>query len=102
MMIIPDYLEQVVISNRRKRRHAKPGTRRGAAFGETPITTVIWAVMDFLSVIVAGLIAFRIWLTPQVDPSASGMILRHLEETAPIPSIVCLITFAAYLVFFAQ
>ena len=101
-MIIPDYLEQVVISNRRRRRVAKPGTRRGAAFGETPITTVIWAVMDFASVIVAGLIAFRIWLTPQVDPSAGGIVLRHLEETAPLPSIICLVVFAAYLLFFAQ
>jgi len=101
-MIIPEYLEQVVISNRRRRRHAKAGTRRGAAFGETPVTTVIWAVMDFLSVIVAGLIAFRIWLTPPVEPTASGVILRHLEETAPLPSIVCLVVFAAYLVFFAQ
>jgi len=101
-MIIPEYLEQVAISNRRRRRHAKPGARRGAAFGETPVTTVIWAVMDFLSVIVAGLIAFRIRLTPQVDPAASGVILRHLEETAPLPSIICLLVFAAYLVFFAQ
>jgi exopolysaccharide biosynthesis polyprenyl glycosylphosphotransferase len=101
-MIIPEYLEQVVISNRRRRQYAKPGTRRGAAFGETPVTTVIWAVMDFLSVIVSGLIAFRIWLTPQVDPTAGGVILRHLEETAPLPSIICLAVFAAYLVFFAQ
>jgi len=101
-MIIPDYLEQVVVSNRRRRRHAKAGTRRGAAFGETPVTTVIWAVMDFMSVIVAGLIAFRIRLTPQVDPAASGVILRHLEQTAPLPSIICLLMFAAYLVFFAQ
>jgi exopolysaccharide biosynthesis polyprenyl glycosylphosphotransferase len=101
-MIIPEYLEQVVLSNRRRRRHAKPGTRRGAAFGETSITTVIWAVMDFLSVIVAGLIAFRVWLTPQIDPIANGVILRHLEETAPLPSIICLVTLAAYLVFFAQ
>jgi len=58
--------------------------------------------MDFLSVIVAGLIAFRIRLTPQVDPAASGVILRHLEQTAPLPSIICLLMFAAYLVFFAQ
>jgi len=101
-MIIPDYLEQVVVSNRRRRRHAKAGTRRGAAFGETPVTTVIWAVMDFMSVIVAGLIAFRIWLTPQVDPTAGGVILRHLEQTAPLPSIFSLLAFAAYLVFFAQ
>jgi len=101
-MIIPEYLEQVVISNRRRRRHAKPGARRGAAFGETPVTTVIWAVLDFLSVIVAGLIAFRIRLTPQVDPAASGVILRHLEEAAPLPSIICLVVFALYLVFFAQ
>jgi len=101
-MIIPEYLEQVAISNRRRRRHAKPGARRGAAFGETPVTTVIWAVMDFLSVIVAGLIAFRIRLTPHVDPAASGVILRHLEEAAPLPSIICLLVFAAYLVFFAQ
>src|SRR5665213_2639083 len=101
-MIIPEYLEQVVISNRRRRRKAKAGVRRGVAFGETPITTVVWAVMDFLSVIVAGLIAFRIRLTPQVDPAVSGVILRHLEETAPLSSIICLLVFAVNLVLFAQ
>ena len=101
-MIIPEYLEQVVISNRRRRRDAKAGARRGAAFGETPITTVIWAVLDFLSVLVAGLISFRIWLTPRANPMTGGVILRHLEETAPLPSIICLVVFAAYLLFFAQ
>jgi len=100
-MIIPDYLEHIVISNRRRRRHAKPGTRHGAAFGDTSITAVIWAAMDFVSVIVAGLIAFRIRLTPQ-DPTASEAILRHLEATAPLPSILCLVAFAAYLLIFAK
>ena len=105
-MIIPEYLEQVVISNRRRRRNAQAGSRRGAAFGETPITTVVWAVLDFASVIVAGLIAFRIWLTSCKGDKrrAGGVILRHLRQRDKRPCllIICLLVFAVSAsVFFA-
>jgi exopolysaccharide biosynthesis polyprenyl glycosylphosphotransferase len=98
-MTTPDYLEQVVVSNQRRRATA---ARRGAAFGTTPVTTLIWAVLDFSSAIVAGLIAFRIRLNPPTQPISGGIILRHLETTAPLVSIAYLLVFAFYLLIFAR
>jgi exopolysaccharide biosynthesis polyprenyl glycosylphosphotransferase len=63
---------------------------------------VIWGILDFMSGIVAGLIAFRIRLNPPADPTADGIILRHLEMTAPLQSIAYLLVFCAYLVIFAR
>jgi len=100
-MTISDSLKQVVVPNtghRRQDTHA----RRGTAFGETPVTSFIWAIMDFVSAIVAGLIAFQVRLNPQPEPLLGGIILHHLVETAPLVSIAYLLVFAVYLVVFAR
>jgi len=100
-MTTPDYLEQVVISNRNRRR-AGASARRGAVAGATPVISVIWGALDFLSGIVAGLIAFRIRLNPPADPVVGGVLLRRLEMTAPLQSIAYLLLFCVYLVIFAR
>jgi exopolysaccharide biosynthesis polyprenyl glycosylphosphotransferase len=100
-MMTHDSVEHAVISKSGKRR-MRAHVRWGTAFGETPATAVIWAVLDFLSAIVAGLIAFRVRLGPQPEPLAGGVILRHLEETAPLDSFAHLLVFAVYLVLFVR
>ena len=71
-MAIPDYLEQVV--------DFEPETpirrvcRTGRAVFEAVVTIMIWAMMDFLSAVVAGLIAFRIRLEPVVEPTSHSVL----------------------------
>ncbi|MES2390732.1 MAG: sugar transferase [Acidobacteriota bacterium] len=98
-MTTPDYLEQVVVSNLGRRRSG--ASSRGGLFGLFSVSSVIWAVLDFLSAIVAGLIAFRIRLTP-MNPVAGSVIIRHLERTAPLISIAYLLVFGVYLLVFAR
>lgn len=99
-MTTPDYLEQVVVSNLRRRRAGATASRAGA-LDSLPLGHLIWAAMDFLSVIVAGLISFRVRLSP-VAPESSRIILRHLERAAPLASLVFLLIFGVYLLIFAR
>ena len=99
-MTTPDYLDQIVVSNRGKRR-AGAGASRGGLFGFLHVGTLIWGVFDFLSAIVAGLIAFRIRLNPQAAPEGS-VLMRHLTQMAPLVSIAYLLVFGVYLLIFAR
>jgi exopolysaccharide biosynthesis polyprenyl glycosylphosphotransferase len=99
LMTTPDYLEQVVVSNLGRRRSG--AARGGGLFGLFSVSSLVWAGLDFLSAIVAGLIAFRIRLRP-VAPVAGSAIVRHLERAAPLISIAYLLVFGVYLLVFAR
>ena len=96
-MTTPDYLEQVVISNRRRRSRsaAKPGGKSGTL----PVTGIVWAVMDFLSGLVAGLIAYRIHVNDMVQDSR---LLAKITQDPPFVVVGSFLLFNVYLVFFAR
>jgi exopolysaccharide biosynthesis polyprenyl glycosylphosphotransferase len=75
---------------------------RGRLFSRPSFTITVWALLDFMSALLAGFIAFRIRLDPVVKHPPSDVVLRHLEATAPLVSIVYLIVFSVYLVLFAR
>ena len=97
-MTTPDYLEQVVISNRRRR--ARSSARVGVRKSEVPVTSIVWAGLDALSALVAGLIAFRIRAAGSL-PADHGIVAK-LTEDAPMLSGAYLLVFVAYLIFFAR
>jgi exopolysaccharide biosynthesis polyprenyl glycosylphosphotransferase len=74
---------------------------RGRLFSRPSFTITFWAMLDFMSALLAGFIAFRIRLDPVVKPT-SHAVLRHLEATAPLISIAYLVVFSLYLVVFAR
>ena len=97
-MAIPDYLEQVVLHSDRHG-HGRTAPRHAGLFVRSGTTVSIWAALDFLSAIAAGLIAFHIRLTP--PPSAAGVLPRLLNEFPPI-SVGYLLLFSLYVVVFAR
>lgn len=97
-MTTPDYLEQVVVSNLQRRR---AGTHGHGTLESLGSGNLIWAGLDFLSVIIAGLISFRVYLTP-TSPESNRLILRHLERAAPLTSLVFLLIFGLYLLIFTR
>jgi exopolysaccharide biosynthesis polyprenyl glycosylphosphotransferase len=99
-MATPDYLEQVVISSRTRRR-ARTVPRTSATASRPSVTSFIWVVLDCLSVIVAGLIAFRIRLAAPADP-ADGTLIQHIAGSNPIVLFLYLLLFSFYLVVFAR
>ena len=77
-----DYLKQATITS--QRRHLARMQERGRLFSRPSFTITVWALLDFMSALLAGFIAFRIRLDPRVAQPASDVVLRHLEATAPL------------------
>ena len=99
-MATPDYIEQVVISRRTQRR-SRPIAREGSSTVSRPsVVNLVWVVLDCLSVLIAGLIAFRIRL-PQA-PHADGSLMQHIAGPAPEVLFLYLLLFCFYLVVFAR
>jgi exopolysaccharide biosynthesis polyprenyl glycosylphosphotransferase len=94
-----DTVKQAAISN--PGRYRAGVARDGRMFSRPSFTITVWAGLDFVSALVAGLIAFRIHLQPKA-PLTSHSVLWHLEKTAPLTSIAYLLVFSVYLVVFAR
>jgi exopolysaccharide biosynthesis polyprenyl glycosylphosphotransferase len=59
-MATPDYLEQVVISGRRRAiADGAPDSERFGLLYRPSVTSLIWATLDLVTVLVAGLLALR-------------------------------------------
>jgi exopolysaccharide biosynthesis polyprenyl glycosylphosphotransferase len=98
-MTTPDYLQQVVLSGRRSAA-ATPGTT-----GSVSPTTAgaIWAGLDLLTAIVAGVLAFRIRLGVEADVNSEFTIQgRHLLPMTHAVTLMYLLLFGLYLVFFSR
>ena len=95
-MTTPEYLEQVVISNRARGRMgiAGRGRRRPSA------ASVVWAALDVASALLAGLLAFDI----RLHGSANGptTLFGQLTHAAPLNSFVMLLLFGVYLVLISR
>jgi exopolysaccharide biosynthesis polyprenyl glycosylphosphotransferase len=95
-----DYLKQATISS--QRRHYEKMQERGRLFSRPSFTITLWGLLDLMSALLAGFIAFRIRLDPTVVKPTADVVLRHLEATAPLVSIGYLVVFSIYLVVFAR
>jgi exopolysaccharide biosynthesis polyprenyl glycosylphosphotransferase len=99
-MSIPDYLEQVIFLGFGRYR---PGSasRSSSLAARSSANALIWAGLDFLSAMTAGLVAFRIRLTADGVPVQSGHLGEFLASV-PFISIAYLMLFGVYLVLFAR
>ncbi|MDE1161041.1 MAG: sugar transferase [Acidobacteriaceae bacterium] len=101
-MTTPDYLEQIVISNRRRREKARARGQNGRV-SVFSATAVAWGVLDGLSAVVAGLLAFR-WGT-HVSLRSLHMQVHGWNswlQNATLLSFLYLLVFVAYFVVSAR
>jgi len=97
-MTTPDYLEQVVITDRRRRSHASSrGVRREARIS---VTGLVWAGLDALSILVAGVLAFRYRLLGNFAPQPASFL--HMVREQPGLTGAYLLMFAMFFVLFAR
>jgi len=92
-MATPDYLEHSMVASRLR----EDGTQRGGLFARSSSMVLIWALLDVVSAVVAGLAAFRIRLEPSPLP-----VLVFMRLSGSLSSIAYLFVFCAYLVMFAR
>jgi exopolysaccharide biosynthesis polyprenyl glycosylphosphotransferase len=65
------------------------------------VISLVWVFLDCLSVIIAGMIAFRIRLDTPVEPM-SGTLLANIAGPEPLVLFLYLLLFCVYLVAFAR
>lgn len=84
-MATPDYLQQVIISGR-KRSAANRRSALGAVglFRKPSVTGVVWASLDFLTVVVATILALRIRVLVPVEVSALYVVPRLIHSSPPV------------------
>ena len=92
-MIRPEYLDQVVISNR-------AGADGRAGWRRPSFASTFWAVQDLLSAVLAGLLAYDLRFHWHMSQNATkGSLLAHV---APMHILMILLIFGSYLVLFSQ
>ena len=96
-MPITDVLEQVAIplgARRRVAPYAQPRSR--GAYGKPSISSVVWALLDVATAVLAGLIALQLRLESTADYQTG--ILWNLRHASHMPSLLMLVVFGIYLV----
>ncbi len=82
-MATPDYLQQVIISGRKRAlQDRRTYSTRFGLFRRPSVTSLVWASLDMMTVIVAGVLALRLRVVlPKEIPAAS--VLPHLIHSSP-------------------
>lgn len=103
-MSTPEYLQQAVISSRRRKVSA--GRERGGLFQRPSVTSLVWASLDVLTVAVAGLAAlrFRVVVPDQVAsiPVEPITAFPHVLHPSLSTTAFYLGWFCLCIVFFAR
>src|ERR1039457_5152702 len=71
-MATPDYLEQVVISGRRRSSATGAQRVRSGIFHRPSVTSLIWAALDLMTVAIAALLAARHLAQGGLQPVSRG------------------------------
>ncbi|MCU1323752.1 MAG: exopolysaccharide biosynthesis polyprenyl glycosylphosphotransferase [Acidobacteriaceae bacterium] len=100
-MATPEYLQQVIISGRKR---AAGDSKAGAgfgAFGRPSVASIVWASLDLITVLLAGVLAFRFRIVMPKDtrPMAN---MPNLFNSAPRELFFYLIWFAVCVIFFMR
>ncbi|WP_433965669.1 hypothetical protein [Tunturiibacter gelidiferens] len=82
-MATPDYLQQVIVSERKYAGNGKRASRTGGGVFRRPsITSTVWASLDLLTVAIAAIVALRFRVpTPADVPTLH--VLPHLIKSSP-------------------
>ncbi|WP_353062858.1 sugar transferase [Tunturibacter psychrotolerans] len=81
-MATPDYLQQVIVSERKYAGNGRRASRAGGVFRRPSITSTVWASLDLVTVVIAALVALRFRVQPPADVSTLR-VLPHLIKSSP-------------------
>lgn len=101
-MATPDYLQQVIVSGRRplaKGNQANLG--KAGVFRRPSMTSLIWASLDLLTALIAGIIALRLHGAPP-GGITTLFFAPELFQTAPHILLLYISWYALCLIFFSR
>ena len=101
-MATPDYLQQVIVSGRKRGGHDRRAySTRFGIFRRPSVTSLVWASLDVMTVILAGVLALRLRVVlPKEIPAAS--VLPRLIHSSPNMLFFYVGWFAVCVVFFTR
>jgi exopolysaccharide biosynthesis polyprenyl glycosylphosphotransferase len=81
-MATPDYLQQIIVSGRKRNADGRSASARTGVFRRPSVTSSVWASLDMLTVAIAALLALRFRVfTPANVPTLH--VLPHLIRSSP-------------------
>ena len=101
-MATPDYLQQVIVSGRKRADEDRRAhlTRVGAS-RRPSVTSMVWATLDLVTVIVAGILALRLRVVLPAEVTTL-YVVPHLIESSPRMLFFYMGWFAICLIFFTR
>jgi len=99
-MATPDYLQQVIVSGRPSYSRRTYSTRFGI-FRRPSVTSLVWASLDLMTVLVAGILAMRLRFVMPAEVSTLHVV-PHLIESSPHLQFLYFSWFAICLIFFTR
>jgi exopolysaccharide biosynthesis polyprenyl glycosylphosphotransferase len=100
-MATPDYLEQVVVSGRSRPVAGGKSTPRLGIFRRPSVTSIIWATLDMITAVVAGILALR-FRASVFSGSPQTTVMLYVLHTAPPVLVLYMAWFTLLLIFFAR
>jgi exopolysaccharide biosynthesis polyprenyl glycosylphosphotransferase len=83
-MATPDYLEQVVVSGRRRPVRAGEASAGLGVIRRPSVTSLLWATLDLVTVAIAAMIALRFRVTIPGNVRATSLLQFLLHSAPPI------------------
>jgi exopolysaccharide biosynthesis polyprenyl glycosylphosphotransferase len=84
-MATPDYLEQVIVSGRRRSAAGGlPASSRSGFLYRPSVTSLIWATLDLLTVAIAAILALRFRVVVPGDVHATSLLPYLLHSAHPV------------------
>jgi exopolysaccharide biosynthesis polyprenyl glycosylphosphotransferase len=101
-MAAPHFLQQVIISGQRNSIHSRRtySTRFGI-FRRPSVTSLIWASLDLITVLAAGILAMRLRFVMPSEISTLAVV-PHLIQSSPPMMMFYFVWFAICLIFFTR
>ncbi len=96
-MAAPDYLQQVIVSGKRLGNGRSSSTRQGI-FQRPSVTSLVWATLDLMTVVVAAVMAVRVHM-PDPTGHPSVTLIPVILTSTPKSWILYLLWFGGTLVF---
>ena len=100
-MATPDYLQQVIVSGKRQGRKGRSGAYRPALFQRPSVTSLVWASLDMMTVVVAAVMAQRVRMVEPLNHHPISL-LPVILTTASRTSILYLLWFGLSLIFITR
>jgi exopolysaccharide biosynthesis polyprenyl glycosylphosphotransferase len=100
-MATPDYLQQVIVSGRKRKEDRQTSSAASLGFRPPSVTSSVWASLDMLTVAIAALLALRFRVaTPANVPTLH--VLPHLIRSSPEMLFLYIGWFGVCLIFFTR